>query len=312
MFGNSGRHVQSEAEETNGGRGCRGNPDPTALSEYLLVNLRVHPDVDEGCCKERGGSSRNHEEDEDEEDSWEEEEEEDAHDKWSRILTPSMDFATQHRTREGRDGYGLGPGTIDCDSLLRGATEDAVRLGRLDHGRQLCTRVFVSAPNLAKRRPDPLLESRIVPGVDTSDTRRCYRIGEESYDRFDPGVCQVPVDHIVPPWTAGGASSRDIARSRPFQHAVARLQCRAVGAVGAPDLTALYASAPTPPPAPTPASCARKDAEHALRRKAAAKAKAEADAEAAKAEKAATRRAERAWKKLEALAAGRSMAACSS
>ena len=131
------------------------------------------------------------------------------------------------------DGYGMGPGAVECDGRMRGAA----RTTRQRAKTQLPKRVFFAAPDLAHggatTEAAVEVESRFLSGgVDTSAVRRCHRLGETQIDRFFPGVCQVDVRHIVPEWTAGGASSRDISRSAAFRDLVAS------GAVGAGPATA--------------------------------------------------------------------------
>jgi hypothetical protein len=131
------------------------------------------------------------------------------------------------------DGYGMGPGAVECDGRMRGAA----RTTRQRAKTQLPKRVFFAAPDLAHggatTEAAVEVESRFLSGgVDTSAVRRCHRLGETQIDRFFPGVCQVDVRHIVPEWTAGGASSRDISRSAAFRTLVAS------GAVGAGPATA--------------------------------------------------------------------------
>ena len=131
------------------------------------------------------------------------------------------------------DGYGMGPGAVECDGRMRGAAQTTRQRAKT----QLPKRVFFAAPDLAHggatTEAAVEVESRFLSGgVDTSAVRRCHRLGETQIDRFFPGVCQVDVRHIVPEWTAGGASSRDISRSAAFRDLVAS------GAVGAGPATA--------------------------------------------------------------------------
>lgn len=173
-------------------------------------------------------------------DDWDDDEDEDE-DEWNdsgQNCPEAIDHAARNRHLQVWDGYGVGSGTIDCDAMIRSATIDASLMGRAD-GRQLSTRVFVAAPALAMKRPDPSKELSVISGIDTSDTRRCYRLGEENVNRFNPGVCAVPIKHIIPPWTVGGAFSRDISRDPEFQKAVRRAARCDADPVGADDPTDL-------------------------------------------------------------------------
>ena len=154
-------------------------------------------------------------------------------------MHPCLEYATQNRRLQVWDGYGVGSSSIDCDVMMRMATEDASLMSRAD-GKQLSTRVFVAAPSLAMKRPDPTKELTVISGTDTSDTRRCYRLGEESINRFDPGVCAVSIENIIPPWVVGGVFSRDISRDPKFQKAVRKASCYDTSVpVGADDRTTL-------------------------------------------------------------------------
>lgn len=216
------------------GRWC-GLPDPSAMSTYVLSDFR--PYRDDRCDPCRSTQDEWDEDDNDDND--------DGGDDWDddEPLHPTFDHATRNRHVQVWDGYGVGSSTIDCDAMMRMATEDASLMGRAD-GRQLSSRVFVAAPSLAMKRPDPTKELSVITGIDTSETRRCYRLGEEVVDRFDPGVCAVPVEHIIPPWVVGGAFSRDISRDPKFQRAVrkaaAAVRCDDRGPEGAPDPSSLF------------------------------------------------------------------------
>ena len=130
----------------------------------------------------------------------------------------SDDFALAHRNLRKWDGYGPSGARVDGDTKLRLEAERTRPRARL----QLCSRVFSAAPNLSKARGESGLEARVMTGVDTSCSRRApgLRMSEADFDRFDPAVAAVPVEHIVPAWTAGGASSRDIARTKKFRKAL--------------------------------------------------------------------------------------------
>jgi hypothetical protein len=127
------------------------------------------------------------------------------------------DFALKHRNLRPWDGYGWNVGDVESDSHLRLDGQRTRPQSRL----QLCSRVFSAAPALCRATGDPALESRVRQSVDTSCIKRApgVRVAETDFHRFDPGYCPVPVEHVVPVWTAGGASSRDIARTRRFRKA---------------------------------------------------------------------------------------------
>lgn len=233
LFDNSGRDALSRSTCTR--------EDGGALAAYVMADLRG-PSL--GGCEPF--------DDEDEEDDVDDgREQQQQQQQKPQQKQPSMPgpaaFATQHRSMYAWDGYGMGADSIDCDGRLRLAAEATTSRERAC----LSTRVFVAAPNLSRGwmqdavacPPPPMLTS-----VDTSDTRRCFRLAESDYDRFNPGVCAVGVEHVVPPWTAGGASSRDIARSAPFQQAFARLNRRLAKQEACP----AAASSASCPPLPQP------------------------------------------------------------
>jgi len=139
------------------------------------------------------------------------------------------DFALSHRNLRKWDGYGPSGSRVEGDTRLRLDAERTRPRARL----QLCSRVFSAAPNLASARGEPGLEARVTAGVDTSCSRRAagLRVSEADFGRFDPGVCAVPVDNVVPTWTVGGSSSRDIARTRRFRKALGHAEARSASAV---------------------------------------------------------------------------------
>jgi hypothetical protein len=147
-----------------------------------------------------------------------------------------------HRGMRTWDGYGWSAAAVDGDTALRlDATATHPRSRR-----QLSTRVFCAVPALSRgRTADPEEEARIVGSINTSATREAFPIGEVDFARFDPGVCAVSVDHIVPQWTAGGESSRDIARSRAFRKAV-RQYAKVPEVPGADDAASVNPSPPQP------------------------------------------------------------------
>lgn len=120
-------------------------------------------------------------------------------------------WAAEHRNLWSWDGYGLNVRAVDSDSKLRDSEATHMR-ARI----QLPKRVFHAVPSLAHGQPAPDAEARIQSGLDTAPVRACDRLAERDFHRFNPAVAAVPVEHIVPPWTNGGAPSRDIARSDEF------------------------------------------------------------------------------------------------
>ena len=125
------------------------------------------------------------------------------------------DLERQHRNLRAWDGYGLSSARIDADSDMRlGAVVTHAR-SRM----QLDKRVFTAAPDLSMPSGDA--DDSGLDGDAGLDTRgsRCYKaqVSEADFDRFDPGYSMPSVDHIIPPWTLGGAMSRDIARSGRFK-----------------------------------------------------------------------------------------------
>lgn len=159
----------------------------------------------------------------------------------------SSSAATGHQNLSHRglrpawDGYGWSAASVDGDTTLRldaAATHPRAR-------QQLRARVFCAAPALGNGEPDPDAEARIGgPGIDTSSTREAFPLGEVDFGRFVPGVCMdMPA---TMPWTPGGDSSRDIARSGAFKRAFRRFGGSADTAGG--DLSG--APSASPPGAP--------------------------------------------------------------
>jgi hypothetical protein len=143
------------------------------------------------------------------------------------------------------DGYGAGAGAGQC-IRYDVCTRPRAR-------KQLPSRVFHAAPDLSHGGAlDPELaevEARAWQGESTGGCAPCPGSGggkgrkktgagsgagsvgkraalagtPQTNDRFDPILRQTGLDvrHIVPVWTAGGASSRDIARSPCFRQLIA-------------------------------------------------------------------------------------------
>lgn len=132
----------------------------------------------------------------------------DCTDRFSKI----NDFAMTHRNLTFRDGYGFHGCRVDADSRLKLEAE----LTNERFKQQLFPRVFGAVPDLAKGRLLPNVESRLIHGVDTTSDRQCNRTAEKQLFRPVPCVDVQRVENIVPTWTWGGDSSREIARSPAF------------------------------------------------------------------------------------------------
>lgn len=123
---------------------------------------------------------------------------------------------------EARMGNGdLLAASIDSDSSMRYPVGGSTH----DHTRQsLGTRVFGSVPNMGRGGLNAGVESKLLLSGDSGTSRVCvHRLAEVDYNRFDPVVRQVPVEHIVLPYPAG-VPSRDISRSDGFLHQVGHRQ----------------------------------------------------------------------------------------
>jgi hypothetical protein len=120
--------------------------------------------------------------------------------------------SSAHRNLWAWDGYGMNVNAVDNDTKLRLESEVTHTRTKM----QLPKRIFTALPNLAVGTSKPEVEATLINPIDTSSVRLCDRLAEKSFDRFDPGVCTVEVDNVVPPWTRGGDSSRDVSRSDEF------------------------------------------------------------------------------------------------
>ena len=125
-----------------------------------------------------------------------------------------MAAAAGHRNLRPWDGFGISACAIDGDSRLRVLSEATHPRQRT----QLPKRLFSAVPNLARGVPTPDVESSLFSGDSTSLLRACDRLAERDWNRFDPGVAAVPVEHVVPTWMA--APSRTVARSPEFLRAL--------------------------------------------------------------------------------------------
>ena len=125
-------------------------------------------------------------------------------------------FAAAHPTLQFVDGFGLAPCDVDEDSALKHKqtwTNPRYR-------QQLRTRVFGAIPDLARGAPKPATESILISGQDTTYMRQCSRLAEMNWDRFAPNVDVQCEEHVIPEWTWGGDSSRDISRSKEFLQSI--------------------------------------------------------------------------------------------
>lgn len=125
-------------------------------------------------------------------------------------------------------GFGVDSIIVDADSELRD-----MQLTHHGERSQMSVRTFLAAPNLARGAHLPSEESRLIQGGQvTTDARNCRTVDanavERDFDRFDPCLLDNPVsvDNIVPQWTRGGASSRQISLTQPFQKSMQSLRAK--------------------------------------------------------------------------------------
>lgn len=183
IFDNSGRMGQDRCAVDERELANRG------VSQYVLTNLRPRPDKSAGILHE---------------------------------------LQQKHRNLRAWDGYGWNVSRIDEDTDMRLGSISTHSKSRM----QLNKRVFTAAPDLglvsALQDPfegcyDDADEEGDTLGITNGTnigTRGCNSradVSETDFNRFDPGYCPPTIDHIISPWVAGGAMSRDIARSRRFQ-----------------------------------------------------------------------------------------------
>jgi hypothetical protein len=123
------------------------------------------------------------------------------------------DVVYANNLQPARDGHGT---CIRKDACMRPRAR-----------KQLSTRVFVALPDLAHGGvQDAGMAAAESIAFTSGFADSCLpapraSLGDVDFDRFDPVLCMPDVKHIVPAWTAGGASSRDIARSLPFRCLIA-------------------------------------------------------------------------------------------
>lgn len=124
-------------------------------------------------------------------------------------------FAEHHRNLRSWHGYGnVDRSKVDVDSELR---NDKIWTNT-PYKTPLHTRTFVAVPDLVRGPPKPVTEAKIMSGVDTTLRYRCDPLSEKQFQVFHPTVMPVCVKHLIPPWTHGGDSSRDINRSPEFMN----------------------------------------------------------------------------------------------
>lgn len=130
--------------------------------------------------------------------------------------TNAREFAAHTRNLRPWTGYGVSQCKVDESSHLR---NDQIWTN-VPWKTQLDTRTFVAVPNLVRGPPRPVTEAKVQSGQDTWATRRCEPLAEKAFPVFNPAVLPVCVSHIIPPWTRGGASSREINRSPEFMRSL--------------------------------------------------------------------------------------------
>lgn len=141
------------------------------------------------------------------------------YDPYGRCTKPCEDrkkalseFATHQPKMHFWDGYGISPCDVEGDSRLK----HQAKWTNAKERQQLPKRVFTSAPDLSRGEVHANTESVLISGQDTSSLKHCGKLAEVTFDRFVPGVEVQCVESIIPTWTWGGDSSRDITRSKEF------------------------------------------------------------------------------------------------
>ena len=138
------------------------------------------------------------------------------------MRTPGFQF--DHPNLRGNIGYGLSDScTIDTYSGLR---NDPAQLTRDKCKIQLYERVFQGVPNLKPGTADPDMEMPILQGTSSDDYEGTHypckkTLAESDYNRFTPLVKCLAGEvqnekNIVPPWTWGGAPTRDMVRRQEY------------------------------------------------------------------------------------------------
>jgi len=111
-------------------------------------------------------------------------------------------------------GPGIMRSEIDIDSFLR--NEQSVESD--PRPQQLRTRLFTGVPDRRRGKFRPGVEIRLQKGRATSMPRHESEVDptEQQFNVFHPTVKMPPTKHVIPPWTRGGTSSRDVNRSPAF------------------------------------------------------------------------------------------------
>lgn len=112
-------------------------------------------------------------------------------------------------SRGGRRGHGVDACAVEADTALRARLQTR---GAAGCRAQLQTRVFQAVPDLS-HGGGPWTLCADAAGADTKAASACARLTERDFARFDPGVCAVPVQNVVPPWVRGGVPSRLLSSS---------------------------------------------------------------------------------------------------
>lgn len=120
------------------------------------------------------------------------------------------EFSIENRMQI-RDGYGFTNACrVDMDSKVRNNFE------MTDKGKQqLFTRTFQGGPNVNKGGFEPEIDAKLTQGAFSTRKDACDVLSERSFDRFEPmseAMLQniQNVDNIVPTWTWGGVSTREV------------------------------------------------------------------------------------------------------
>ena len=135
-----------------------------------------------------------------------------------QCATPDKFALNNRNLRCWSGGPGVSGSEIDVDSVFRNEKDE----GSEPRPQQLRTRVFHGVPDKRRGKYRPGIELRLQKGRATSMPRYESEIDatEQQFDVFHPTVEMPSVEHIIPPWTRGGTSSREINRSPAFLKAL--------------------------------------------------------------------------------------------
>ena len=119
-----------------------------------------------------------------------------------------------------KEGYGFTNGCfVDNDTELR--NKQIMTHGKCKN--QLSARVFQAVPDLGHSGFEPVIESRVTQGEDTTEKKSCDVNSGKGFDVFTPLIPCLKstiqdVKHIVPPneWTRGGEHTRDHIKQKRF------------------------------------------------------------------------------------------------